>query len=86
MAASEEILKSLSMRVKESERAGLKLNISKTKSMASDPITSWQIEGEKVDSRISGKSVGKKWKSVTDFLFLGSNITADADCSHEIRR
>ena len=57
----------------ESERAGLKLNIKKTKIMASGPITSWQIEGEKV-------------KVVTDFLFLGSKITADGDCSHEIRR
>ena len=57
----------------ESERAGLKLNIKKTKIMASGPITSWQIEGEKVEV-------------LTDFLFLGSNITADVDCSHEIRR
>ena len=74
MAESEEELKSLLMRVKEeSERAGLKLNIRKTKIMASGPITSWQIEGEKVEV-------------VTDFLFLGSKITADGDCSHEIRR
>jgi len=57
----------------ESERAGLKLNIKKTKIMASGPITSWQIEGEKV-------------KVVTNFFFLGSKITADGDCSHEIRR
>ena len=62
------------MRMKEeSEKAGLKLNIQKPKIMASSPITSWQIEGEKV-------------KSVTDFLFLGSKITADDDCSHEIKR
>ena len=86
--AEREELKSLLMRVKEeSEKSSLKLSIKKkNKIVASGPITSWQIEGEKVDSRISGKSVGKKWKSVTDFLFLGSNITADADCSHEIRR
>ena len=74
MAKSEEELKSLLMRVKEeSERAGLKLNIKKSKIMESGPITSWQIEGEKVEV-------------VTDFLFLGSKITADGDCSHEIRR
>ena len=71
---SKEELKSLLMRVKEeSERAGLKLNITKPKIIASGPITSWQIEGEKVEV-------------VTDFLFLGSKITADGDCSHEIRR
>ena len=74
MAASYEELKSFLMRVKEeSETAGLKLNIKKTKIMASGPITSWQIEGEKVEA-------------VTDFLILGSEITADGDCSHEIRR
>ena len=74
MAESEEKLKSLLMRVKEeSERAGLKLNIKKIKIMASGPITSWQIEGEKVEV-------------VTDFLSGGSKITADGDCSHEIRR
>ena len=74
MAGSEEELKSLLMKVnRESERVGLKLNIKKTKIMASDPITAWQIEGEKVEV-------------VTDFLFLGSKITADGDCSHEIRR
>ena len=74
MAESEEELKSLWMRVKkESERAGLKLSIKKTKIMASGPINSWQIEGEKVEA-------------VIDFLFLGSKITADSDCSHEIRR
>ena len=74
MAESEEELKSLLMRVKEeSEKAGLKLNIQKTKIMASGPITSWQIEGEKAEA-------------VTDFLFLGSKITADSDCSHEIKR
>ena len=75
MAESKEELKSLLMRVKEeSERAGLKLNIKKkTKIVASGLITSWQIEGEKV-------------KIVTDFLFLGSKITVDGDCSHEIKR
>ena len=74
MAESREELKSLLMRVEEeSERTGLKLNIKKTKIMASTPITSWQIEGGKVEV-------------VTDFLFLGSKITADGDCSHEIRR
>ena len=73
MLESKEELKSLLMRMKkESERTGLKLNI-KTKIMASDPITAWQIEGEKVEV-------------VTDFLFLGSKITVDGDCSHEIRR
>ena len=62
------------MKVKEeSEKAGLKLNIQKTKIMASSPITSWQIEGGKV-------------KAVTDFIFLGSKVTADSDCSHEIKR
>ena len=62
------------MKVKEdSEKAGLKLNIQKTKIMASSPITSWQIDGEKVEA-------------VTDFLFLGSKITTDGNCSHEIRR
>ena len=74
MAESKEELKSLLMKVKEeSEKAGLKLNIQKTKTMASSPITSWQIDGEKI-------------KTVTDFIFLGSKITADSDCSHEIRR
>ena len=74
MAESEEELKSLLMRVKEeSEKAGLKLNIKKTKIMASGPITSWEIKGEKVEA-------------VTDFIFLGSRITADGDCSHEIKR
>ena len=71
MAESEEELKNLLMRVKEeSERAGLKRNIMKTKNMASGSITSWQIEGEKVEV-------------VTDFLFLGSKITVDGECSHE---
>ena len=70
MAENEQELKSLLMRVKEeSEKAGLKLNIEKTKTMASSPITSWQTEGEKV-------------QSVTDFISLGSKITADGDCSH----
>ena len=74
MTESKDELKSLLMRVKEErERTGLKLNIKKTKIMASGSITSWQIEGEKVEG-------------VTDFLFLGSKITADADCSHEVRR
>ena len=74
MAESEEELKSLLMRVKEeSKKAGLKLSIQKTKIMASSPITSWQIEEEKLEP-------------VTDFIFLGSKITADGDCSHEIKR
>ena len=74
MAESEEKLKSLLIRVEEkSEKAGLKLNIKKTKIMASVPITPWQIDGETVDT-------------VTDFIFLGSKITADGDCSHEIKR
>ena len=73
MAESEE-LKSLLMKVKEeSEKVGLKLNIQKTKIMASGPITSGQIDGETVET-------------VTDFIFLGSKITADGDCSHEIKR
>ena len=71
MAESEEELKSLLMKVKEeSENAGLKLNIQKTKIMASSPITSWEIDGE----------------TASDFIFLGSKITRDADCSHEIKR
>ena len=74
MAESEEELKSLLMKVKEkSEKVGLKLNIQKTKIMASGPITSWQIDGETM-------------KTVRDFIFLGSKITADGDCSHEIKR
>ena len=74
MAENEEELKSLLMKVKEeSEKVGLKLNIQKTKFMASGPITSWQIDGKTVEI-------------VTDFIFLGSKITADADCSHEIQR
>ena len=73
MVESEEELKSLLMKVKESERTSLKLNIKKTKSMASSAITSWQIEGEKLEV-------------VTDFLFLGSKITAVGHCSYEIRR
>ena len=74
MAESEEELKSLLMKVKEeSEKDGLKLNIQKTKIMASGPITSWQIYGEPVET-------------VTDFISLGSKITADGDCSHEIKR
>ena len=74
MAESEEELKSLLMKVKvESEKIVLKLNIQKTKIMASGPITSWQIDGETIET-------------VTDFIFLGSKITADGDCSHEIKR
>ena len=74
MAESEEELEILLMKVKEeSEKAGLKLNIQKTKIMASGPITSWQIDGETVET-------------VTHFTFLGSKITADGDCSHEIKR
>ena len=73
MAESEE-LKSLLMKVKEeSEKVGLKINIQKTKIMASGPITSWQTDGETVET-------------VADFIFLGSKITADGDCSHEIKR
>ena len=72
MAESEEELKNLLFKVKEeNEKAGLKLNIQKTKIMASGPITSWQIDGETVET-------------VADFIFLGSKITADGDCSHEI--
>ena len=73
MAESEEQLKSLLMKVKESKKAGLKLNIQKTKIMASSPITSWKINGETMET-------------VTGFIFLGSKITVDGDCSHEIKR
>ena len=74
MAESEEELKNLLMKVKEeSEKVGLKLNIQKTKIMISGPITSWQIDGETVET-------------VSDFVFWGSKITADGDCSHEIKR
>ena len=74
MAESEKELKSLLMKVKqESEKVGLKLNIQKTNIMASGPITSWEIDGETVER-------------VADFIFLGSKITADGDCSHEIKR
>ena len=74
MAENEEELKSLLMKVKEeSEKVGLKLNIQKTKIMASDPITSWQIDGERMDT-------------VIDFILGGFKITADGDCSHEIKR
>ena len=74
MAESEEELKSLLMKVKEeSEKVGLKHNIQKTRIMASGPINSWEIDGESVEA-------------VTDFIFLGSKITADGDCSHEIKR
>ena len=74
MAETEEELKSLLMKVKEeSKKVGLNLNIQKTKIMASGPITSWQIDGEIMER-------------MTDFIFLGSEITADGDCSHEIKR
>ena len=74
MAESKEELKSFLMKVKEeSEKAGLKLNIQKTKIMASGPLTSWQTDGETMET-------------VTDFIFLGSKITADGDCSHKIKR
>ena len=74
MAKSEEELKSLLMKVKEkSEKVGLKLNVQKTKIMASGPITSWQIDGEAMET-------------VTDFIFLASKIIVDGDCSHEIKR
>ena len=74
MAESEEELKSLLMKVKvEGEKVGLKLNIQKTKIMASGPITSWEIDGETVET-------------VSDFIFLGSRVTAEDDCSHEIKR
>ena len=74
MAESEEELKSLLMKVKvESEKVGLKLNIQKTKIVTSGPITSWQVDGETVET-------------VSDFIFLGSKITVDGDCSHEIKR
>ena len=74
MAESKEVVKRILMKVKEeSEKVGLKLNIRKTKIMASSPITSWEIDRETMET-------------VTDFIFLGSKITADGDCSHEIRR
>ena len=74
MAESEEELKNLLMKVnEESEKVGLKLNIQKTKIMASGPITSWEVDGETVET-------------VSDFIFLGSKITADGDCSNEIKR
>ena len=74
MAESKEKVRSLLMKVKEeTEKAGLKLSIKKTKIIASSPITSWQIDGETVET-------------VTDFIFLGSKITTDCDCSHEIKR
>ena len=74
MAESEEELKSLLMKVKEeSEKVGLKLNTQKTKIIASSPITSWELDGETLET-------------VSDFIFLGSKITADGDCSHEIKR
>ena len=73
MAESEEELKSFLMKVKESEKVGLKLDIQKTKIMESCPITSWEIDGETMET-------------VSDLIFLGSKITADGDCSHEIKR
>ena len=72
MEENDEELKNLLMRVKEVQKAGLKPNIQRTKIMASIPITSWQIDGKKVGT-------------VTDFIFLGSNITADGDCSHKLK-
>ena len=77
MAESEEELKSLLMKVKEeSEKVGLRLNIQETKIMASGPITSWEIDGETVETV----------ETVSDFIFVDSKITADGDCSHEIKR
>ena len=73
MAESEEELKSVLIKMKESEKVGLKLDIQKTEIMASGPITSWQMGGETMET-------------VTDFIFLGSKITADGDCSHDIKR
>ena len=73
MAESEEKLKSLLMKLKESEKVGLKLNLQKTRIMASGPITSWQIDGKTVET-------------VVDYIFLSSKITADGECSHEIKR
>ena len=73
MAETEDELKNILMEVKENEKAGLKLNIQKAKIIASSPITSWQIDGETMET-------------VTDYIFLGSRITADGDCSHEIKR
>ena len=73
LAESKEELNSLLMKVKESEKLGLKLNIQKTKIMVSNPITSWKIDGETMET-------------ATDFIFLGSRTTADGDCSHEIKR
>ena len=72
MVIYSQCIRSLLMKVKESDKAGLKLNIQKAKIMASGPITSWQIDGETVET-------------VTEFIFLGSKITADSDCSHEIK-
>ena len=73
MVIYSQCIRSLLMKVKESDKAGLKLNIQKAKIMASGPITSWQTDGETVET-------------VTEFIFLGSKITADSDCSHEIKR
>ena len=91
---SEEELKSLLMKVKEeSEKAGLKLNIEKTKITASSPITSWEIDGETVETVSDFIFLGSKINAdvetveiVSDFMFWGSKITADGDCSHEIKR
>ena len=81
MAESEEELKSLLLKVKEeSEKVGLKLNIQKTKIMASGPISSWEIDGE------TGEIDGERVETAADFIFLDSKITADGDCSHEIKR
>ena len=93
--AEKEELKSLLMKAREeNEKAGLKLNIQKTKIIASGPLTSWQIEREKVESCDRFSSLGLwshhfmayRWETMTDFIFLGSKITADGDCSHEIER
>ena len=96
MAESEEELKSLLMKVKEhSEKVGLKFSIHKTKSMASSPITSWQMDGETMETvtdfyfpvpSLHGKWMGKQWKQWQTFIFLGSKITADGDCSNGIKR
>ena len=90
MAESEEELKSLLMKVKEeSEKVGLKLNIQKTKIMASGPFTSWEIDGKTVETSgpfTSWEIDGETVETVSDFIFLGSKITADDDCSQEIKR
>ena len=87
MAGSKEELKSLLKVKEESEKVGLKLNIQKTKIMASRPITSWQIDGETLE--IDGETMeldGETMKMVTDFIFLGSKITVNGECSHENKK